>query len=102
MCLHWWLIEMPEGPLAPGVCKYCGEEREIETAAPRVSFWEEGEPDGRARGPRSVPVATKSSGADGDPRIPGDTPEEDQGQLTGPKTERFFEGPEMRRFHGAG
>jgi hypothetical protein len=28
-CIHWWVIESPEGSKSKGVCKLCGEEREF-------------------------------------------------------------------------
>ena len=29
MCVHYWIIEVPEGPTSTGRCKYCGEVREF-------------------------------------------------------------------------
>ena len=28
-CVHYWLIDAPEGPLSQGVCHKCGEQREF-------------------------------------------------------------------------
>ncbi len=28
-CLHYWVIEPASGPLSPGVCQICGEDREF-------------------------------------------------------------------------
>jgi len=28
-CVHYWLIDTPEGPTSTGKCKYCGMEREF-------------------------------------------------------------------------
>lgn len=29
MCQHYWLIDRPNGPIAQGRCKLCGEDREF-------------------------------------------------------------------------
>ena len=29
-CRHHWLIETPDGPTSPGICRLCGEERVFE------------------------------------------------------------------------
>ena len=29
MCVHWWRIEIPEGPTSRGKCSRCGDEREF-------------------------------------------------------------------------
>ncbi|MGD9142901.1 MAG: hypothetical protein PVG61_03545 [Dehalococcoidia bacterium] len=26
-CVHYWIIDFPEGPVSTGVCKYCGMTR---------------------------------------------------------------------------
>ena len=26
-CCHYWVIEMADGPISRGVCKFCGEEK---------------------------------------------------------------------------
>ncbi|MBI2327485.1 hypothetical protein HYU92_04150 [Candidatus Curtissbacteria bacterium] len=26
-CQHYWLIEPPQGPTSPGVCKHCGDSK---------------------------------------------------------------------------
>jgi len=28
-CVHWWIIETPNGATSTGRCKYCGAEREF-------------------------------------------------------------------------
>ena len=30
LCVHWWRIAMPNGPISIGTCKKCGREREYE------------------------------------------------------------------------
>ena len=38
-CVHYWLIESPNGPTSIGTCKGCGEEREFRNSI-QVSSWE--------------------------------------------------------------
>jgi len=38
-CVHYWVIEPPEGPVSKGVCKRCGAEREFTNYFPH-SVWE--------------------------------------------------------------
>jgi len=26
-CIHYWIIDFPEGPISTGVCKHCGIEK---------------------------------------------------------------------------
>jgi hypothetical protein len=33
-CVHYWLIESPEGPKSRGVCKLCGAETEFSNYVP--------------------------------------------------------------------
>jgi hypothetical protein len=28
-CIHYWIVESPNGPTSRGVCKFCGEEKEF-------------------------------------------------------------------------
>ena len=28
-CPHYWIIETPDGPISPGRCRLCGEEKEF-------------------------------------------------------------------------
>ncbi|HEY48444.1 MAG TPA: hypothetical protein G4O13_00180 [Dehalococcoidia bacterium] len=28
-CIHYWIIESPDGPTSRGVCKHCGAEKEF-------------------------------------------------------------------------
>jgi hypothetical protein len=37
-CVHYWLIESPEGPTSRGVCKFCGAEKEFNNKVPRLPF----------------------------------------------------------------
>ena len=27
VCVHYWIIDFPEGPVSTGVCKHCGVEK---------------------------------------------------------------------------
>ena len=33
-CHHYWVIEVADGPMSRGTCKYCGETREFLNAFP--------------------------------------------------------------------
>lgn len=39
VCMHYWLIESPNGPTSVGTCKLCGIEREFRNSI-QVSNWE--------------------------------------------------------------
>lgn len=39
ICMHYWLIESPNGPTSIGTCTECGEEREFRNSI-QVSSWE--------------------------------------------------------------
>jgi hypothetical protein len=36
-CHHYWIIEMANGPVSKGVCKYCGEVRDFMNTMPAPS-----------------------------------------------------------------
>jgi hypothetical protein len=38
-CVHYWVIESPQGPVSRGVCKYCGAVNEFRNYMPYPS-WE--------------------------------------------------------------
>jgi hypothetical protein len=38
-CVHYWVIDPPEGPISKGVCKICGDEKEFKNYVP-YSPWE--------------------------------------------------------------
>lgn len=33
-CKHYWMIEVADGPMSRGMCKYCGEAREFFNSIP--------------------------------------------------------------------
>jgi len=38
-CVHYWLIEPPEGPVSMGVCRLCGARQEFKNFSP-YSTWD--------------------------------------------------------------
>ncbi len=44
-CIHYWLIDPPDGPVSQGTCRTCGEQREFtnslesEILKPAGSSW---------------------------------------------------------------
>ncbi len=36
-CRHYWVIEVANGPVSQGVCKYCGAEKEFFNAIPEFN-----------------------------------------------------------------
>ena len=39
-CLHFWRIGTPHGEHSPGVCKFCGEEKEFNNGHSKNPKWE--------------------------------------------------------------
>ena len=40
-CTHHWVIESPSGPASSGLCKLCGEEREVRNYLENSPYWED-------------------------------------------------------------
>lgn len=38
LCVHFWVIEMPNGPISTGTCRDCGEERQFRNSV-TTSTW---------------------------------------------------------------
>lgn len=52
-CIHYWLIESPNGPTSRGVCKLCGTESDFRNSV-QVSIWESEGPDFRQQPHRII------------------------------------------------
>ncbi len=49
-CHHHWIIEVANGPISKGVCRFCGAEREFYNSLPDFSFYRREKQDGGLAG----------------------------------------------------
>ena len=40
-CVHYWIIDIPSGPVSNGVCRRCGETREFSNYVDSYTGWDE-------------------------------------------------------------
>jgi len=40
-CVHYWVIDSPEGPISRGMCKLCGAEDEFQNYIPYPTWHDE-------------------------------------------------------------
>ncbi|MBF8268152.1 MAG: hypothetical protein HW388_1660 [Dehalococcoidia bacterium] len=40
-CVHYWIIDIPTGPVSKGECRQCGEVREFRNYLEYVSGWDD-------------------------------------------------------------
>jgi hypothetical protein len=38
-CVHYWIIDIPAGPVSRGKCRLCGESREFRNSLETESSW---------------------------------------------------------------
>ena len=40
-CVHYWIIDLPSGPISKGKCRMCGETREFKNYLESGSYWDD-------------------------------------------------------------
>ena len=40
-CVHYWVIDVPSGPVSGGRCRLCGESREFRNSLDSASGWDD-------------------------------------------------------------
>jgi len=40
-CIHYWVIDVPSGPVSGGRCRLCGESREFRNSLDSASGWDD-------------------------------------------------------------
>ncbi len=54
-CVHYWIIDVPSGPVSTGKCRLCGESKEFRNYLETASAWDDD------RTPSQVSTAVRSS-----------------------------------------
>ncbi|MBI2855993.1 MAG: hypothetical protein HYX93_04025 [Chloroflexi bacterium] len=40
-CIHYWVIDVPDGPVSKGLCRLCGETRDFRNYLESASGWDD-------------------------------------------------------------
>ena len=40
-CIHYWVIDVPSGPVSGGRCRLCGESREFRNSLDSAAGWDD-------------------------------------------------------------
>ena len=49
-CVHYWIIDLPSGPMSKGKCRRCGENKEFKNYLDPMSYWDDDRLPTRASG----------------------------------------------------